>query len=740
MSTVKSPVTTVSQEMLQQLQLAAAHEKRGEFSKALAICEQLLQRHPNHYVILHYLGTLNLHIGQPQKSLNYLQQAIKKNPRHTLSYNYAGIACCQLKEFEKGISYYKQALKISPNSADIFYNLGIALSEAENFEEASSFFRKAEQNNFVNASLFYNLAYVYEKLHKFDDAIEYYQKALHLNPNYEKCIQKLADLSLGLGFAENALILYERLQEINPSRETLKSLALTCTELNNHEKAIEYLLKAYDEKDETIFLLLANSYNKLHQHEKQIAILQKGLELFPKNLVYLIALNSACRESSLWDEMEVVKKKLAESIDTDEYLYKDAYYYILGYSLQEELKIARKIASYYENKLKDKKSTLKFRFSRKQKNKLRIGYLSGNIKNHANTHGTMALFPNHDRNQFEVYLYSVGKRDKSIYAESIIASVDHFVDLYSVGITKSAEKIYEDDIDVLVDLTGYHNAISSSVLTLHPGKIQIGFSGHCGTRGADFIEYMFTDRMAVKEDELKYYHEKLIFLPDTHFIANSHQDIDADVTRQTLNLPKDKFIFTCFNLSIKYDGKSFKSWMNILKKVPNSVILLWTPKDNEFAKNNIRKTAMHLGVEPERILFAEALPKEKHLGRLQNLDLFLDAFSCTAHVTCVDAMLVNLPLLTVYGGNVSSRGASSILTAIDLPELITYSVEEFEEKAVYFATHPDALNAIRNKIAVHRSSTPLFDSKQFVNNLEKGYLKAWELFVHNKTPETFFIE
>lgn len=740
MSSIKSQnQAQLPPEMLQKLQMAAAHEKRGDFVKALAICEELLQGSPNHSVLLHYIGTLYLHMSQPQKALEYLQTAIKKNPQQALSYNYAGIACCQMQNLEKGISYYKEALKINPQLIETFYNLGIALAESEKFEEAEKYLRKAEKNNFNTPTLFYNLGYASEQLEKFDEALEYYNKALALNPKYEKCAKKLAEILLRLNRCEEALEIYQKLHQINPCKESHKNLGITFGQLKKHQEATEHLEKAYDDKDETIFLLLANNYSKVKQYEKQIQILKKGLELFPKNLVYLITLNSAYREHCIWDELDYVKDKLLEWIETDEYLYKEPYYYIIGYSLEEELRLARKIGTYYQNKLQDRKEKCNFSFPRKRKSKLRIGYLSGNVKNHANTHGTVALFPNHNRDQFEIFLYSAGKRDESIYAKSIIASVDHFVDFYGEPLSDSAKKIHGDDIDVLVDLTGYHNFFSTSLLALHPGKIQIGFSGHCGTRGADFIDYMFTDKTVVKENENALYHEKLIHLPHTHFIANINQEIDTSVTRQELELPQDTFIFTCFNLSIKYDTTSFKSWMNILKKVPNSILLLWTPKDNEFTKINLRKTARKHGVEEERILFAKAMDKNKHLGRLQNLDLFLDAFTCTAHVTCIDAMLAHLPVVTLYGHNVSSRGASSILKAINMPELIAYSIEEYEEKAIHYATHPQELAQLKQKIAKHIDTTPLFNAKEFVSNLEKGYLKAWDLFLQKKSPETIYL-
>jgi predicted O-linked N-acetylglucosamine transferase (SPINDLY family) len=178
--------------------------------------------------------------------------------------------------------------------------------------------------------------------------------------------------------------------------------------------------------------------------------------------------------------------------------------------------------------------------------------------------------------------------------------------------------------------------------------------------------------------------------------------------------------------------------MRILKKVDASV--LWLLEDNPTAAENLRKEARHRGVNPERLVFAKRMPLAEHLARHRAADLFIDTLPCNAHTTASDALWAGLPVLTCTGEAFASRVAASLLSAIDLPELITTAQEDYEALAVQLANHPGQLGAIRQKLERNRLSTALFDTRLFTRHIEDAYTQMYERYQGDLAPEHIYVK
>jgi predicted O-linked N-acetylglucosamine transferase (SPINDLY family) len=184
-------------------------------------------------------------------------------------------------------------------------------------------------------------------------------------------------------------------------------------------------------------------------------------------------------------------------------------------------------------------------------------------------------------------------------------------------------------------------------------------------------------------------------------------------------LPQNGFIFCCFNNNYKILPATFDGWMRILKAVEGSV--LWLFQGNATAASNLRKEAEARGVAGSRLVFAKIMKLDEHLARHRLADLFIDTFPYNAHTTTSDALWAGLPVLTCMGQSFASRVAGSLLTAIDLPELITRSQEEYEARAIELATNPTQLQELKAKLERNRLTTPLFDGKLFAKHIEAAY-------------------
>jgi protein O-GlcNAc transferase len=268
---------------------------------------------------------------------------------------------------------------------------------------------------------------------------------------------------------------------------------------------------------------------------------------------------------------------------------------------------------------------------------------------------------------------------------------------------------------------------------LRPAPVQVSYLGFPGTTGADFIDYIITDKIVTPEDQSLYYTEKFVYMPHCYQINDNMQPVSKrEWKRADFGLPENSFIFCSFNNSYKIDPILFDSWMRILKQVPDSV--LWLGCGRKMVEDNLKRAAEERGIEFERLIFAETMQKDEHLSRLKFADLALDTRIVNGHTTTSDTLWAGVPVVTLQGGHFASRVSSSILSAIGLPELITYNLDEYEALATRLALSPPELLHIRQRIAENRLAMPLFDTPRFVRNLETAYKEMRKIFLAGEKP------
>jgi predicted O-linked N-acetylglucosamine transferase (SPINDLY family) len=198
------------------------------------------------------------------------------------------------------------------------------------------------------------------------------------------------------------------------------------------------------------------------------------------------------------------------------------------------------------------------------------------------------------------------------------------------------------------------------------------------------------------------------------------------------------FTFCCFNNSYKITPHTFDGWVRILKAVEDSV--LWLLEDNPASVFNLRKEAQTKGIDPNRLVFAKRMKLPEHLARHCAADLFIDTFPYTAHTTASDALWAGLPVLTCTGESFASRVAASLLNAIELPELITTTQEQYEATAIELATNPEKLKAIKYKLERNRLTTALFDTPRFTKHIEAAYKQMYERYQADLPPNNIYVK
>ena len=232
---------------------------------------------------------------------------------------------------------------------------------------------------------------------------------------------------------------------------------------------------------------------------------------------------------------------------------------------------------------------------------------------------------------------------------------------------------------------------------------------------------MIADRFLVPEESVRYYSEKPIYMPDVYQVSDRKRSNAPIPTRKACGLPHKGFVFCSFNNNYKYTPEMFTVWMNILRRVPGSV--LWLLADNIWAESNMRMEAEARGVDSRRLIFASRVAPEAYLARYQVAGLFLDSFPFNAGTTANDALWMGLPVLTCTGRTFASRMAGALLTAAGLPELIMYDFAAYEEKAVELANEPQKCQLLRKKLRKVRKNGVLFDTERFTRNLETHFAR-----------------
>ena len=348
--------------------------------------------------------------------------------------------------------------------------------------------------------------------------------------------------------------------------------------------------------------------------------------------------------------------------------------------------------------------------------KLRIGFLSSDFCLHAVSLLTVELFELIDRERFEVYGFCWSREDGSPLRVRVKNAMDHFVRIIDMDDTAAARCIRDHEIDILVDLHGLTSGARPNIPAYRPAPVQMTYLGFPGTTGLPGIDYVIADRYLIPDSERPYYSEKPLYLPHVYQSSDRQRPVAALPTREQCGLPQDRFVFCSFNNNYKFNEEVFDSWMRILQRVPDSV--LWLLADNQWAQRNLCARAEEKGVDPTRLLFAPRVAPPQYLARYSAADLFLDAYPFNAGTTANDALWMGLPVLTRSGRTFASRMAGSLLTALALPELITTTLAEYEERAVQLATDPDLLPRLRQQLHNGRHTSPLFDMPRFVRDFE----------------------
>lgn len=694
--------TALKNDLLKQ---AWAYRQAGLPDELRRLCNELLRRDHECADAWYLLGVAALDQADLRQAQEYLARAVGldgNNPRYS---NAIGIVLIEAQQYRQAEAVLSEALSHHPMETDLLCNLGRTLMLQERSDEALSLFKRVLEIHPNHAVALFNSAVVFQSRGQLSAAVEHYQRALHVDPRHALSWTNMGAAQLSISNYAAAADAFRRALSLAPDNPAgIRGLAVASCALGQYDDAGRLLRRVLfvcpDDAEATANLAV------VYQHTAQWQALRQILPQLTQQTQKALAWKALPAEQPLFNISRAADPAL-------------------------NLAVARAWSRSIANRARRGAPVFKHG-KRPADGRITIGYLSADFRSHAVAHQAVALFELHDRQRFRICGLSVGPSQNDEYRRRITSACDLFIDLSAVDSHLAAQTIFDNDVDILVDLMGHTHQNRLDICALRPAPLQMSYLGFLASSGADFIDYLVGDPVVTPPEHASNYSEKIIQLPGCYQIISPVAPTSNPINRIQAHLPEKSFVFCCFNQPYKIDAEIFGCWMEILQAVPSSV--LWLYRVNEKATANLKAAAADGGVSPDRLIFADKLPLADHLNRLRLADLALDTPLYNGGATTANALAAGIPLITTLGRHFVSRMSASHLKALGLEGLVAQGRADYKNLAVALAQSPKQLQALRQKLRMAAGVSTMFNASCFVRNLEKAFEAVWSRYRQGAPP------
>jgi predicted O-linked N-acetylglucosamine transferase (SPINDLY family) len=641
-----------------------------------------LQLRPNYAEAHCGLGVVLTEQGKFDEAVDHLRQALALHPNYAEAHNNLANALRGQGRLTEALDQWQEAVRIRPDFAEAHNNLGNTLLELGKAEEAATSYHEALRRtpNLVEAH--HGLGNALERLDKLDEAIDCYQQALRLNPNLAESCNNLANTLSRQHRIEEAIVCYRQALRLKP----------------------DYVEAHYN---------FGNALAKQGSPEQALASFREALRLLP---------NLAKAQSNVLFCLNYVPDG-----DPD---YVFAEHRCWG-QMQEEA----------ANRAATARDQFDAVTSRDPDRRLRIGYISPDLRDHALRRYIEPVLAHHDSARVEVYCYAeVAKPDAVTARLQKLVKEWHF----TCGLTDAhiAQGIRNEGIDILVDLAGHTCDNRLGVLALKPAPVQATWLGYMNTTGLSAVDYRLTDdvldprvsgvrgqgsepnTLTPDPTPLTPTHdtEELLRLPNGFCCFAAPADAPAVTLLPAIH--KGHFTFGSLHGLLKLNTRVFELWAKVLNAVPASRLLMFHEQLSATAQDRIRRQLVSLGVENGRLDLRQGSCAPGYLGIYEEIDIGLDAFPCTGGVTTCESLWMGVPVLSLCGVRPAGRNSAALLARVGLRDWAVQTQDEYVAFAKRSANDLEALAVLRAQLRDRMMNT-LCDAARFTRELEDAYRWIW---------------
>jgi predicted O-linked N-acetylglucosamine transferase (SPINDLY family) len=675
--------------------LGAAQEALGRLNEAMASYEQAIRLHPDHAEAHHNVANLLLSNGQPEQAARHYEQAIRIRPDYAEAHHGLATAIYGLGKLDEAVAHFQHALRHRPEYPEAQNGLGNALQSQGRLDAAVAHYQLALHSRTDYADAHNGLGNALASQGKLDEAVAQYRLALRCRPNY-------AEAHNGLG---NVLGRQDKIDEaIADCREALRLKPDFAEAYFNLGNALE----RQDKLDDVVSCFrhalhfkprFAEALNNLGsillrqgQVDQAVGCFRQALQLQPhltnaqSNLLFGLNYDSQADPDSVFEEHRRWGKEQTAANSA-------------------ELEGRGRSQAQCDD----------------PDRRLRIGYVSPDLRHHALMRYLEPVLTHHDPRQVEVYCYAEVSRPDSVtnHLRSIVPNWRSTVGQTDAEI---AARIRNDQIDILVDLAGHTAGNRLPVFARKPAKIQATWLGYLNTTGLDTVDYRLTDDGLDPPDQPPRDTEELFRLTGGMCCFAPPEDAPA-----VAPLPATRRGYLTFGSLCslqKLNPQVFDLWSQVLKAVPESRLLLFHHHLTASASARIRQEFIERGVASERLDLRQGSYGPGYLRVYEEIDVTLDTFPYTGGVTTCESLWMGVPVLTLLGQRPAGRNAAALLARVGLPEWVAQSPEQFVATAVGVAKDIDGLVQLRLGLR-DRVRATLCDAERFTRTLEDAFRSIW---------------
>ena len=681
---------------------ALALVQANRLDEAVAAFDQMIARDPTfvqgHVDRANALAAL----GRADDALGAYDRAIVLEPRFTPAHYNRGLALLKAGRPADALASFDALLAIEPAVPGALDGKGNALAALGRHDEALQAFAAATKVDPRFTQGFNSMGLVQLRLRKPADALASFDKALRIDPAFTGSLNNRGNALLALGRIDDALASFSAVLKADPA--AVDALA--------NRASVAMTAKRFD--------VAAADFARV-------------LALDPRHPYALGNLLFARMQVADWRAFDDLQAQIARDVAAGA----KAILPFEAVACVDNPAVQVQAARVWVDDVCPVRAP-RIAGASRHHDKIRLAYLSPDLRTHPVAILLAELFERHDRTRFETHAFSFGADDRSPLRARLQRSFDAFHDVRELDDRAIAERVREREIDILVDLAGFTENCRPGVLALRPAPIQVNYLGYLGSMGDALVDYVIADRFALPDALRPHIAERVARVPDTLLVADTTRSIATPPSRRELGLPDTGIVFCAFHSPHKITPPVFDVWMRLLKAVDGSV--LWLAGGSALSGDNLRREAAARGVSGERLVVMPIVTKsEDYLARYTVADLFLDVLPYNAISTAVDALWAGLPIVTCAGGTFGGRGAGSALLALGLPELVCDSLASYEATALKFAKDAAALAGLKSRLRTNRDSQPLFDTNRFRRSIEAAYVAMWERCVRGEQPADFAV-
>jgi predicted O-linked N-acetylglucosamine transferase (SPINDLY family) len=589
---------------------------------------------------------------------------------------------------------YRQVLSIQPDHPDALHLLGILASQQGRRDEAVELIGRAVALKPLVSGYHGNLGNALAEAGRGDDAVAAFGKAISLDPTNFQAAYSLGTTLESLGRIDEAIAAFQQALALKPdSAEAHNNLGIALRNAGRLDEAFAALIEA-----QRIFPSSANVQTNLAmvhmdcaQHNEGIAAYDRALALEPPTPDRLSSRIAAMHYHPLFDARDILRE-------------------------------ARRWDELFSGPLRS--SIRPHSNDRNPGRKLRIGYVSPDLRQHVVGRCILSVLPHHDQRQVEIYCYANVGREDATSAE-LRGHCAGWRNIHRTFDQRAAEMIRADGIDILVDLAVHTQGNRLPLFARKPAPVQMTYLGCCSTTGLSAMDYRLSDLLVdPPETDLSVYSEKTIRLPRTHLCY------EPLVATPEVSARSGEMTFGCMNNFAKCSTAAIDLWIEILRAVPDSRFILHA-KPGRYLES-VKERFERAGVSRERLEFVGQVSWPEFFQTFARIDISLDPIPYNGAITTCDSLWMGVPVVTLSGKTAVGRMGGWILSSIGLPELIASHPREYVRIAVELANNSRRLNELRDELRPRLRNSPLMNPAQLARDLEAAFRAAWTNFCGEK--------